>query len=119
MDKDHREFLAALNKLESAVEDASEGSVTLPLLHCLDTHTRAHFAAEESLMNSTHYPGAQLHALKHAHLLNQLDALVARTRSNPARLDKHSLKFLWEWATTHIQTEDHNFGLWLNEHGKR
>jgi hemerythrin-like metal-binding protein len=119
LDKDHREFVAALNALEIAVEGGSDISVTLPLLHRLNAHSRAHFTAEESLMNATRYPGAQLHALKHTHLLNQLIALVARTQSNPARLDKHSLKFLRDWETAHIQSDDRNFGLWLNEHGKR
>jgi hemerythrin-like metal-binding protein len=119
LDKDHREFVVALAALESAVEGGSDSRETLPLLHHLDSHTRAHFIAEESLMTTTRYPGAQLHAIKHEQLLKQLHAFVARAERCPAALDRHSLKFLRDWATIHIQSDDRNFGLWLNEHGKR
>jgi hemerythrin-like metal-binding protein len=119
LDKDHREFMADYNALEMAVEDGSDGSVTLPLLLHLDRHTRAHFTAETAMMSHTHYPGAQLHGIKHERLLEQLHALVERSKRNPATLDKHSLSFLREWATTHIENDDRNFGLWLEENGKR
>ncbi len=34
-------------------------------------------------------------------------------------MDRHSLNFLRDWVNIHIQIDDLNFGLWLNEHGKR
>jgi hemerythrin len=119
IDKDHRAVMAAINALQVAVEGGGDLNVTGPLLMKLDNDTRAHFRAEESLMATTRYPGAALHAMKHQHLLDQLDAFLARYRRNDAPLNAHSLSFLRDWVSTHIQSDDRNFGLWLNEHGKR
>jgi hemerythrin-like metal-binding protein len=119
IDKDHRAVMAAVNALQVAVEGGGDLSVTGPLLNKLNSDTRAHFSAEESLMTITRYPGTALHAMKHQHLLDQLDAFVARNKRDHASLNVHSLNFLRDWVTTHIQSEDRNFGLWLNEHGKR
>ena len=119
IDKDHRAVMAAINALQVAVEDGGDLSVTGPLLNKLNDDTRAHFSAEESLMVATRYPGAALHAMKHMHLLDQLDAFLARYKRNLSPLNVHSLNFLRDWVTTHIQSEDRNFGLWLSEHGKR
>lgn len=113
----HREIVDALNALQTAVESDNLQSVTGPLLLKLAGDTVAHFKAEEEMMDSAKYPGKALHRMKHQHLLEQLNAFL--TRYNRATMDRHSLNFLRDWVTTHIQSEDMNFGLWLNEHGKR
>jgi hemerythrin-like metal-binding protein len=118
-DKEHREIVDALNALQTAVESGNQQSVTGPLLLKLAGDTVAHFKAEEEMMDSAKYPGMAIHRMKHQHLLEQLSAFLTRYTRNSARMDTHSLNFLRDWVTTHIQSEDMNFGLWLNEHGKR
>jgi len=117
-DKEHWEIVDAINELQAAVDSGNDLGVTGPLLDKLASNTIAHFKAEEDMMASSKYPGLALHEMKHQFLLEQLKAFRTRYRSKSARLDRHSLNFLRDWVTTHIQSEDSNFGQWLNEHGK-
>lgn len=118
-DKEHREIVDKINELQAAVEGGLGRAVTGPLLCKLASDTVAHFKAEETMMASVIYPGLILHGMKHQRLLEQLNAFLARYSRDGSAMDRHSLNFLRDWATTHIQSEDMNFGLWLNEHGKR
>jgi hemerythrin len=118
-DKQHQRLADAINELQTAVEAGRDRSATGPLLEKLAADTRAHFNEEEAMMASSRYPPARLHALKHQSLLEKLDAFLARYGEGGLPMNQHSLNFLREWITTHIQSEDLNFGLWLSEHGKR
>ena len=118
-DQQHREIVDEINEVQAAVEAGMKQSVTGPLLTRLADNTVAHFKAEEAMMAASKYPGLMLHGMKHQRLLEQLKAFLARYSRENSVMDRHSLNFLRDWATTHIQSEDMNFGLWLNEHGKR
>jgi hemerythrin len=118
-DTEHREIVDELNELQAAVEGGLERGVTGPLLGKLASDTVTHFKAEETMMAAAKYPGLMLHEMKHERLLEQLNAFLARYSRDGSEMDRHSLNFLRDWVTTHIQSEDMNFGLWLNEHGKR
>jgi len=118
-DRQHREIVDEINELQVAVEGGIEPSVTGPLLTRLAGDTVAHFKAEEAMMAAAKYPGLMLHGMKHQRLLEQLKAFLTRYSSDSSVMDQYSLNFLRDWATTHIESEDMNFGLWLNEHGKR
>ena len=118
-DQQHREIVDEINEVQAAVEGGMEQSVTGPLLTRLAGDTMDHFKAEEAMMAAAKYPGLMLHGMKHQRLLEQLKAFLGRYNRDGSMMDRHSLNFLRDWATTHIQSEDMNFGLWLNEHGKR
>lgn len=119
LDKEHGDILAAIKELQAAVERTGGQSATTPLLRKLANETKTHFRSEEELMSSSKYPGALLHALKHQRLLEQLNAFLVRYTRETSSMDRHSLNFLRDWFEIHIQKDDLNFGLWLNEHGKR
>lgn len=118
-DKQHEEIVTAINTLQQAVEAGKDRSVTAPLLSKLAALTIAHFQSEEAMMAASKYPGLMLHALKHQRLLDQLTAFQARHGRDSSPMNKHSLNFLRDWVSTHIRSDDLNFGLWQNEHGKR
>ena len=119
LDDEHRKLCAAVNELHAALEGGKERGVTGPLLRRLADDTRAHFSSEEAMMTASNYPGLLLHAMKHQYLLAQMQAFQARYIRDDSSMNSHSLVFLRDWVATHIQSDDLNFGLWLNEHGKR
>ena len=119
IDKDHRELLGALSELETAVVEDEERAVVGQLLQQLAKRTIVHFASEEGLMAASKYQGRSLHVLKHQYLTEQMESLVKRFERGSFNLNEHTLVFLRDWLTTHIQKEDRQFGLWLNEHGVR
>jgi hemerythrin-like metal-binding protein len=119
VDIEHRELAHAINELHAAITDSGKQGLAVPLLRTVAELTRAHFSSEEMMMAVNNYPGAALHAFKHLYLMQQLDSLVARVNRGGFRLNEHSLKFLHDWFSTHIQREDEQFAVWLNDVGKR
>jgi len=119
MDDDHRGLFDAINAVQAAVIRKESHAAIGSRLNALAQATRAHFAAEEALMAGAQYAGLALHALKHQRLLEQVVAFVTRYERGGFTLHEHSLNFLRDWLIPHIQEMDLNFGLWLNEHGKR
>ena len=118
IDLEHRQLSEAIDALHEVVGKQDQQSLTGPLLLNVLESTRAHFASEEAMMTSTKYPGAALHVLKHGYLLDQMQALVGRFSRGGFAITEHSMNFLRDWLITHIQKEDLQFALWLNEHGK-
>jgi hemerythrin-like metal-binding protein len=119
VDHDHRELAQAINDLHAKVTDIDAQSLAAPLLRNVAELTRAHFCSEEMMMAVNSYPGAALHAFKHLYLMQQLDALVARVNRGGFKLNEHSLTFLRDWFNAHIQKEDAQFAIWLNDVGNR
>ena len=119
MDREHRELALAINELHEAVVIDNQQGLTGPLLRKVVEGTRAHFSSEESLMAANQYPGLALHVFKHQYLLEQLEALLARFNRGGFKLNEHTVIFLRDWFKTHIQKEDAQFAVWLNENGKR
>jgi hemerythrin len=109
----------AIDELQRTLETGAQQSLIGPLLRKVAELTRHHFSDEETMMLSTKYPGMALHLMKHQHLLEQLDSLIARFNRGGFQLTEHSIKFLHDWFATHIRKEDLQFALWVNEHGKR
>jgi hemerythrin len=115
IDFEHHELFDAINDLQAVVMNHKEREVIDSLLSKVTEGTRAHFASEEALMAAAKYAGTALHTLKHQHLLEQLDAFIARFNRG-FDLTEHSLIFLRDWFIPHILEADLNFGLWYSEH---
>jgi hemerythrin len=118
IDREHRELSQAINDLHTAALQDGQQSLTGPLLRKVAEVARAHFSSEEGLMVSSNYPGMALHLFKHQYLMEQVDALLARVSRGGFKLTEYSMTFLHDWFNTHIQEEDTQFGVWLNETGK-
>jgi hemerythrin len=115
IDAEHQDLFDAINDLHLAVIGHEDRESVGSLLSRVAESTHAHFASEEALMESVKYNGKALHALKHQHLLDQLDAFVARFNRG-TDLNEHSLNFIRDWAIPHILESDVNFGHWYREH---
>jgi hemerythrin-like metal-binding protein len=117
IDQQHNTLFAILNDLYDAMKKGQAQTVTGPLLRKLATYTHNHFASEEAIMQSTHYPGLAEHRIKHRDLMNQVEAFAARFERGDVTLSIDLFNFLRDWLTTHIQKEDKQYGPWLGEHG--
>jgi hemerythrin len=119
MDREHRELAQTIDELDATMRKNDQQGLTGPLLRKVTELTRAHFSSEENMMTANKYPGAALHLFKHQYLMQQLDALLARVNRGSLKLNEHSLTFLRDWFNIHIQKEDAQFAVWLNQTGKR
>ena len=119
MDGEHLELYEAINELYDAVLQRKDRSLTGPLLRKVEKCTRAHFASEEAVLESTKYPELSVHRLKHQALVAEIDELAARFEHGDVNLTGQSLNFLRYWFNAHIQNDDLSYGPWLNAHGVR
>ncbi|CAA7618069.1 bacteriohemerythrin [Magnetospirillum sp. UT-4] len=111
IDADHRDLLELCNEFLAAAQTGSAISQLAAILDRLVLRTRAHFVAEERLLDRHGYPGLAMHKAEHDRLLAQADNLKVRF-SDPAegqdthRLTGEAADFLRFWLFDHIRTND-------------
>lgn len=115
LDCDHREMSGTVMEIQADELAGKERSRTHSLLRKLADFALVHFALEEGLMAAAKYPAMALHALKHQRMIEQIQATVARYRRRGFALNGPSLGLLDDWHTGHVQRDDLDFGLWLDE----
>lgn len=103
LDEQHREIYQWLAELQSAADDERTLFGVYSLTR-LKHYTRAHFAAEEALMETAGYPGLAEHAAEHATFRARLDQL--QLTSIGQDISKDTVDFLTNWLTSHITTTD-------------
>lgn len=111
IDADHRELLDLCNEfLEAAQADRAITDLAI-ILDRLIQRTRAHFLAEERLLDRHGYPGFAIHKAEHERLLAQAATLKARYSETHQGDDLRHLTvetadFLQTWLLDHICTND-------------
>lgn len=119
MDGQHSGLFAILNDLDSAAALGQARPVTSMLLRKLVDYTSFNFQAEEKLMACTNYPRLLEHRIRHCELTRSVNEFVSRWEKGQATIDEHLLAYLRDWLANHIQSDDKQYGPWLNEHGVR
>jgi hemerythrin len=111
IDADHQDLLAICNEfLESAQTDCPVSQLAV-VLDRMVARTRAHFVAEERLLDRHGYPGLAAHKAEHERLLIQADTLRSRFAEEHEQEGLHQLTldtadFLQLWLLDHIRTND-------------
>lgn len=111
IDSEHRELLDLCNKFLDAAQAHAQVPDLARILGELILRTRAHFLAEERLLDRHNYPGLAAHKAEHDRLLVQADILKARyddvTREDEVRaLTTETAEFLQSWLLDHIRAND-------------
>lgn len=119
IDGQHSGLFAILNDLGNAAAMGKARQVTAVLLRKLVDYTSFNFQAEERLMASTNYPGLPQHRIRHHEHTRRVNEFVGLWEKGQAIIDEHVLEFLGDWLANHIQSDDKQYGPWLNEHGVR
>jgi len=115
MDDEHKKLISLMNELSSKCETVAPKSEIGNSLEGLVSFARKHFAAEEALMTSIHYPDLEKHRRAHADLMNRLETEEKKFRfSEKAVLDDGFFSFLQFWIRTHIQGNDSKYGFFSN-----
>jgi hemerythrin len=103
LDAQHKQVLSIINELYDAMESGKEHAERQRLLERLVKYTMTHFQHEEQLMQASGYPDFVNH--KHEH--DQMRSRTLGLRESLDLVTAHDLlRFLKEWWTRHIQSED-------------
>jgi len=111
IDAEHQDLLAICNEfLEFAQADCAP-SLLATVLDRMVMRTRAHFVAEERMLDRHGYPDLVVHKAEHDRLLAQADTLRRRfaaenQQDGLRQLTLETAEFLQSWLLDHIRTND-------------
>jgi hemerythrin len=116
-DVQHKQLVEIINRLHRALVDGKGRTVIGKTLDELIHYTRAHFAAEEQVLQSCGYPDFRAHHSEHECLAYAVIEFYQRLMSNEIRLTAHSADFLKEWMGQEILEVDMKFAAFLKRKG--
>ena len=107
IDAQHRDLFRA-HTMACEASRAGDAPAVAAAIEALVEATREHFAFEEGLMATSHFPGREMHAEAHRLFMSDLGALAAQVRRNPGSpvvrlwLDSR----LASWWKRHVTSND-------------
>lgn len=107
MDEEHRELIRIGNRvyLMSHAKHVDAGQIGAAVEE-LRSHTRAHFATEELLMDEVQFPARAKHRMIHEKMLDYLDEMAVLAPGRPLVVAIKLEKFLGSWFIWHMQRDD-------------
>ncbi|MCW5669108.1 MAG: hypothetical protein KIT86_05565 [Hydrogenophaga sp.] len=108
MDRVHEEFHLLLLALRAAPADQA-ATALLDLI----THTRDHFAQEDTWMRDLDYPIRDCHIQEHAEVLASLVQVHERLCQNDHRALPRLIHALEDWFPGHVQHLDSALAQWM------
>jgi hemerythrin len=111
IDAEHKELLEVCNQFLDAVQAEAPMKQLAAILSNMILRTRAHFVAEERMLDRHGYPGLVVHKAEHDRLLLQAEALLARyadtlQQDELRHITTDTANFLQTWLLDHIRTND-------------
>jgi len=113
IDEQHKKLVGMVNDLHSAMGSGRGKEIMSQTVAGLVEYTKGHFCYEEELMKKHSYPGLLNHKLKHDNLTKQVSGLDKKIKDGQAVVTVEVMNFLKDWLSTHIQSEDKNYGPFL------
>jgi len=119
IDTQHKTLVTMINDLHQAMAKGSGKEKLGGILSNLIKYTRAHFATEETLMQTHGYPGFLAQKSEHESLTKTVLDLQSRFLSNQVGLSIEVMDFLKDWLVKHILGSDKKYTSFLNAKGVR
>jgi hemerythrin len=112
IDRDHDEFIALINQLDSA------SNADFPVLfQQLHEHTEQHFDRENQLMMQFAYPGAIEHKGEHQRVLVEFSQFKTRVNKGMITFGRSFVRErLPQWFGLHVTTMDSALVAHINNH---
>jgi hemerythrin-like metal-binding protein len=112
IDRDHEEFIALLNQLDSA------SNADFPVLfQQLHEHTEQHFDRENQLMMQFAYPGEIEHKGEHQRVLGEFRQFKTRVNKGMITFGRSFVRErLPQWFGLHVTTMDSALVAHINNH---
>lgn len=116
IDREHRELLAAANKLMDACSSGNGRGQMGETVKFLNDYVERHFADEERLQKQSGYPGYESHHAFHEKYKQTLKEITAGISDSGVSIaDLAKLNGHIGLLVTHIRTEDKKLGAFLNK----
>ncbi|MBC8240422.1 MAG: hemerythrin family protein [Alphaproteobacteria bacterium] len=107
IDAEHQALFALVNDLYDRVETGSAEASINATIEALIDYVNYHFAREEGLLSSCHYPDLENHKVAHRKLQSQLETCRQSYERHPGTFDMGDfMGFLAYWLQGHILQTD-------------
>ena len=108
IDDKHHEFLELLSKIRSCNDKEF-----ITFFEEMITHTKEHFAYEESIMKAHDFYGIQEHLNEHANLLNEMQYFFQKAKRIPAFGKSYINDYAYDKFKRHIINIDSQLAMYL------
>lgn len=113
IDAQHKRLFELGNELHTAmIQGKGKGSLAATL-DKLVSYTQTHFASEERLMQTHHYPEYPAHKAAHDALTARVVAFQREFAAGRVGITIELLQFLKDWLRTHIGETDRKVAMYL------
>jgi hemerythrin len=115
IDEQHRELYRRIDMFLRALTERRARDELRPLVNYLRQYVRAHFAAEQQMMELSGYSGLGDHMLEHHWFEEEYLRLVDRLDQDGVTFGvaRDLVGLLVSWLDTHLETTDRLFGTYL------
>ena len=115
IDDQHKELVALINRLNSAMQQGHGKKVVGEILDELGRYAVFHFEQEETLFDKYGYPETDQHKAVHQELLGQATEFIEQFQSGQTGMSRDLFLFLKDWLTNHIKGVDKRYVPFLKE----
>lgn len=117
IDDQHKGLVKMVNEINEGIKGGWGKEARDAILKKLVEYTVVHFSTEESLMNISHYSGADLHKKHHENLIGLVGEYIKKYEEDPNASNYDLLFFLKRWLVEHILKDDKVMGEYLVKKG--
>jgi hemerythrin-like metal-binding protein len=117
VDSQHKNLVSILNQLHEAMRTGQGKTVLGEILGRLINYTKAHFAAEEGLLEMHGYPQLGPHRLEHEKLTAKVIDFQKQYAAGAVTLSVEVMQFLSDWLQHHILGTDMKYSTFLKAKG--
>ena len=117
IDAQHKHLVSLLNQLHQALSQGKGKDVLGGILDSLVRYTKAHFAAEERLMQQCGYPDIVAHQQTHVQLTDKVLYFQRSFQSGQVAMGVEIMQFLGSWLQGHIRGTDKKYAPFLHAKG--
>ena len=114
IDTQHKRLFQLADELGTAMTQGKGKAALATTLASLIDYTQRHFATEERLMQTHHYPDYAAHKKQHDDLTAKVVELQKGFAAGRTSLSVEVLQFLKDWLVNHIGKSDHQIAAYLN-----
>jgi hemerythrin len=115
LDAQHRRLVELLVGMQAALIEKQPAKELRRLAAALTLHARIHFSDEEMIMEGAAYPGLAKHREMHREFTDGILRLQTKLRFRRTEQFAELLNFEREWIARHLDEQDGQFSLWLQE----
>jgi hemerythrin len=113
VDAQHRMLFAIANELYASMTAGQSKVAMGRILDRLVQYTKMHFAHEERLLESHHYPEFSAHKAQHDALTAKVLQFQQDFSQGKVSMSVQLLQFLKNWLENHIKGTDHKYSQFL------